>query len=399
MGILFSSLREHSERIGSKFITNITMTTRKSFINGISSLVSLAGITSFNSLFGAEKTNNCCLPKPSASFKFNSDGAITFFMIADWHLRMKDKPPSTVIVDKLEKKIKALNASFVVLSGDNVNTRENTIEKFPILMTPLVEALKRTNTSLAITFGNHDSEHAPNDSVYFSRQAQYDWFKKQLGDLFIDYDIPELTGVGTGVIDIYSKDTKKPSFKVYLADSGSYVRFREDGSPIPSSGWDNPHSDQIAWYIKDSADKVPHLWIQHIIVPDIITNGVFEITEETGKGIVKGRIDKKNPRKLFNVKPVATKLIAGQVRESPCPPQWSIYENKEHTVDGITLYEAWRKSGTMKGAFFGHDHSNSFDTIDNNGMRLGATAIFNWGQVRVFTVNSDGTYKTYMAKV
>lgn len=372
------------------------MINRKSFINGFCSLTTLAGLSPFNSLYSAPTDT---AKSKSPSFNFANDGTITFFMIADWHLRMKDKPPSTVIVDKLEKKIKALNASFVVLSGDNVNTRENTIEKFPILMTPLVKALKRTNTSLAITFGNHDSEHAPNDSVYFSRQAQYDWFKKQLGDLFIDYDIPELTGVGTGVIDIYSKDTKKPSFKVYLADSGSYVRFREDGSPIPSSGWDNPHSDQIAWYIKDSADKVPHLWIQHIIVPDIITNGVFETTEEVGKVKIKGRIDKSNPRKLFNVKPVASKLIAGQVRESPCPPQWSIYENKEHTVDGITLYEAWRKSGTMKGAFFGHDHSNSFDTIDNNGMRLGATAIFNWGQVRVFKIKADGTYTTNMTKL
>lgn len=375
------------------------MINRKSFINGISSLASLASIASLNSLFGANNANNANLNNSSTSFKFGNDDTITFFMIADWHLRMKDKPPSTKIVKNLEKKIKALNASFVVLSGDNVNPRENTIEKFPILMTPLVEALKRTNTSLAITFGNHDSEHAPNDPAYFSRQAQYDWFKKQLGDLFIDYDIPELTGVGTGVIDIYSKETKKPSFKVYLADSGSYVRSKPDGSPIPSSGWDNPHSDQIAWYLKDSADKVPHLWIQHIIVPDIITNGVFEKTDEQGKGIVKGRIDKSNPRKLFNVKPVASKLLAGQVRESPCPPQWSVYENKEHTVDGITLYEAWRKSGTMKGAFFGHDHSNSFDTIDNNGMRLGATAIFNWGQVRVFKIKADGTYTTNMSKL
>lgn len=362
----------------------LDMINRKTFICGISSCASLAGIGSLNSILGAEKAD---------------DNAITFFMIADWHLRMKDKPPSTVIVDKLEKKIKALNASFVVLSGDNVNTRENTVEKFPILMTPLVEALKRTNTSLAITFGNHDSEHAPDDPAYFSRQAQYDWFKKQLGDLFIDYDIPELTGVGTGVINIFSKDIKKPSFKVYLADSGSYVRFREDGSPIPSSGWDNPHSDQIAWYMSDSDDKVPHLWIQHIIVPDIITNGVFEKTQEQGKGIVKGRIDKSNPGKLFNVKPVASKLLAGQVRESPCPPQWSVYENKEHTVNGVTLYEAWRRSGSMKGAFFGHDHSNSFDTIDNNGMRLGATAIFNWGQVRVFKIKADGAYTTYMSKL
>lgn len=200
------------------------MIDRKSFINGFCSLTTLAGLSPVNSLYSAPTD---ITKRKSPSFYFSPDGTITFFMIADWHLRMKDKPPSTVIVDKLEKKIKALNASFVVLSGDNVNTRENTIEKFPILMTPLVEAIKRTNTSLAITFGNHDSEHAPDDPAYFSRQAQYDWFKKQLGDLFIDYDIPELTGVGTGVIDIYSKDTKKPSFKVYLADSGSYVRLNE----------------------------------------------------------------------------------------------------------------------------------------------------------------------------
>ena len=78
---------------------------------------------------------------------------------------------------------------------------------------------------------------------------------------------------------------------------------------------------------------------------------------------------------------------------------WSIYENKEHTVDGITLYEAWRRSGSMKGAFFGHDHSNWFDSIDNNGMRLGATFIFSSGRARVFTVKADGTYETYLAKL
>lgn len=37
------------------------------------------------------------------------------------------------------------------------------------------------------------------------------------------------------------------------------------------------------------------------------------------------------------------------------------YRDAEHTVDSMTLYDAWRKSGCMKGAFFGHDH-----TLDRN---------------------------------
>lgn len=370
---------------------------RKSFIGGICSFTALAGLGSFNTIYCATpKTSK----KTSPSFYFGNEGTITFLMLADWHLRMKDKPPNNKLVLNLEKKIKELNVSFVVLSGDNVSPNQNTIEKFPVLMGPFVEMLKRTKTSLAIAFGNHDSEQAPDDPKYFSRQAQYDWFKRQLGDLFIDYDIPELTGVGTGAIHIHQQNVKKPSFKVYLADSGSYVRSRPDGSPIPSSGWDNPHRDQIAWYMNESSDKVPHLWIQHIIVPDILTNGVFETTDERGKGILQGRIDRKgNPKKLYYIKPVASKIIAGKVNEDPCPPHWSVYENAEHTVDGITLYEAWRRSGSMKGAFFGHDHSNWFDSIDNNGMRLGATFIFSGGRARVFTVKADGTYETYLAKL
>ena len=221
---------------------------RKSFIGRICSITALAGLAPFSPLYGSTPITT---KKPSPSFNFGDKGTITFLMLADWHLRMKDKPPSNKLVLNLEKKIKELGVSFVVLSGDNVSPNQNTIEKFPVLMGPFVEMLKRTKTSLAIAFGNHDSEQAPDDPKYFSRQAQYDWFKQQLGDLFINYDIPELTGVGTGTINIHQPNIAKPTFKIYLADSGSYVRSRPDGSPIPSSGWDNPHRDQIAWYMNE----------------------------------------------------------------------------------------------------------------------------------------------------
>lgn len=43
------------------------------------------------------------------------------------------------------------------------------------------------------------------------------------------------------------------------------------------------------------------------------------------------------------------------------------------------MADAWRKSGCMKGAFFGHDHTNTFDGMDKNGIRLGMTKSINCG--------------------
>jgi hypothetical protein len=57
--------------------------------------------------------------------------------------------------------------------------------------------------------------------------------------------------------------------------------------------------------------------------------------------------------------------------------------------------------GNLKGAYFGHDHKNSFDGVDKNGIRLGMTktasfVTYNDGTagLRAFTLRPDGTYDT-----
>ena len=57
--------------------------------------------------------------------------------------------------------------------------------------------------------------------------------------------------------------------------------------------------------------------------------------------------------------------------------------------------------GNLRGAYFGHDHMNTFDGTDANGIRLGMTKCCTfWSYndnnpgVRVFTVRPDGTYAT-----
>lgn len=58
--------------------------------------------------------------------------------------------------------------------------------------------------------------------------------------------------------------------------------------------------------------------------------------------------------------------------------------------------------GNLKGAYFGHDHVNTFDAIDENGIRMGfgkAATLHSYNDgnpgVRFFDIRKDGTYKTW----
>lgn len=345
---------------------------------------------------------------PLKDFRFGDDGTLTFLMLADWHL-------GAMSLDVIKKHVAGFKAvihenkpSFIVLAGDNLSTRKNAVGQFERLMTPFVELLKETRTPLCVTFGNHDSESTPANPGYYSRQAQYDWLKSRLGELFVDHDVPELSGVGTGVIPIYAKAPGKAAFKVYVVDSGDYPARAGNGLPSSAYGWDNPRSDQIAWYMRESADKVPHVYIQHIIVPDILVTGLFEPAKEKEEGAFpfdktlfpEDKVEKGGGR-YFWMKPGARLMTSPDAKcnERPSPPRWNTYTDVYHTVGGTTLYNAWIKSRCMKGAFFGHDHSNSFDAVDDNGIRFGGCVVFNWGAYRVFKIREDGTYETWLKRM
>ena len=57
----------------------------------------------------------------------------------------------------------------------------------------------------------------------------------------------------------------------------------------------------------------------------------------------------------------------------------------------------------MKGAFFGHDHTNTFDGMDKNGIRIGMTKSINCGGsygdgdpgLRVFRIRTFGSFESW----
>ncbi len=330
-------------------------------------------------------------------FEFGENGTFTFLMISDWH-RKRGRSDTAREIALLRTAISRFSPSLVVFGGDNISPGENGRGVFENLMAPVMAEFKASATPLCVAFGNHDSEPPESDRSFVSRQEQYDWYKSSLGDLFVDHDVPELTGVGTGVVPVFLRGASKPAFKIYVADSGDHPKRDANGRLVKGSGWDNPHSDQIAWYLRESADGAPHIWIQHIIVPDANCHGLFV---PAGEG--EGRKDFLMPDGSKRRMKLAVGA-AGICAETTCPPYWNTYRDAAHTADSLTLYDAWRKSRCMKGAFFGHDHTNTFDGMDANGIRLGMTKSFNCGGsygdgepgFRVFRVRQDGSFDTWI---
>ena len=361
---------------------------RRSFLGSAISLSLLAGCRMPKSLFSLDK---------SFRFEFGDDDKFVFFAVSDWHRTFKTSDTDREIAF-FKRAVAKYSPKLVVFGGDNVSHCQNKIGLFEDLMEPVIDAFKETGVRLAVGFGNHDSEHGLTESGFYSRKEQYDWFKDELGDLFVDYNVSRLTGVGTGKIEIFKKGAPGPSFKIYIADSGAYAWRDSLGKYNFWKGYDNPHSDQIAWYLEDSFDAVPHVWIQHIIVPDANCNGIFIKATENEFGAVRKF---SMPDGSVETMKLAQNVM-GVCKERTCPPKWSVYRDARHVYNSMTLYDAWRMSGTMKGAFFGHDHMNTFDGVDNNGIRLGMIKSMNCGGsyndgeagMRVFIVNSDGTYET-----
>ena len=325
--------------------------------------------------------------------EFGDDGGFRFLQLADLHLQ----PAGGHLHPRVEKMFRAAFAKFrpalLVLTGDNVNGQDGDVNargSFEASVDPLLGLIREFGIRFCVTFGNHDSEKKGADR--FSRQEQYDYYKAKGGDLFVDHDVPELHGVGSGVVRLCRRGETAAAFNIFVMDSGDYPsgNFRE-------SGYDGCRADQIAWYERVSG-TTPCLWFQHIIVPDVNVHGLFVPTPDQkakdGPGYRMAWPD--GTRRM-----VLAPGVKGVLKESTCPPRWTTYRDADHVHEGRTLYDSWRRMGNMKGAFFGHDHKNTFCGTDENGICIGMTKCCSFWTyhddnpgVRAFTVRPDGTYDT-----
>ena len=316
------------------------------------------------------------------SIRFDENGEFTLIQITDIQENTEVHETTLALIAKAMNKY---NPDMVVFTGDNVeagmdqNEFKTAVDQF---MVPIINAGVR----YAVTFGNHDDEDKSIVNTAWDKQSQYNYYVGK-SSLAIDFDEPGLSGVGTGAIPIYSHDGSRVAFCVFPIDSGTYNS---------NDDYDHVKTDQINWYASESArlaqlnngNPVPTLTFQHIPVPEIYSNLLVEVPNGTA-GAVQGTGQWQN--KYYVLDP-NNSTITGVMQEGPCP---AAINNGQ--------YQGWRDVGNHVGAFFGHDHTNTFMGTDGNGITMGyckaATleayhAADEDPALRVFKIKEDGTYTT-----
>lgn len=332
----------------------------------------------------------------SGTLQFNQSGKFRIIQLAD----IQDyNNVSSRVITMITNAMVRYQPDLVVFTGDNY-TGGYWTSYFETAVNKFTQPLINNNIKYAVTFGNHDDE-----STAPSKTTQYNYYKSRGGDLFVDHDVSALTGVGSGVMPIYpyGQTSGTPAFQVYLMDSGTYA----------SSGYENPRTDQIDYYIQRSQTypTVPSLWFQHIIVPDVFWETMTTTSNGTpgqsGNGSAFGSQTWYLQTNRINwAKSGQETTVANIFKELPCPPNESVYKDSAHrsssSYGSKTLYEAWRDYGNMLGTYYGHDHKNSFVTTTQHGIDIGfgkaaTLESYNDGNpgFRVFDLDVNGTYATH----
>ena len=283
------------------------------------------------------------------AFKFNSDGKFKIMMLNDCQ--------DTILKDKMQyqyvsKAIEEQKPDLIVFAGDQVTSflpfaKGEQIEQcirqfFDTVIGP-------SGVPFVVTFGNHD--HDWEDEISLEDQIA----------IYKSYDncaIPDnVCDLGTYNIPVYRSSGLGMALNIYMFDTHNKL---SDGS---ISGYEGVRPEQLDWYrsTRDSLRAynfgmvVPSIVFQHIPVKEIyqfvetvpatsdLTDAVFNLDDAKWYAL-------------------NDKVIDGKIGEVPC----------SESVDGNTgEYQAWLEEGDIIGAFFGHDHVNSFVGVTDEGIKMG----------------------------
>ena len=316
------------------------------------------------------------------SLKFDENGEFVLIQITDIQ---EDTEVHETTLALIAKAMSKYNPDMVVFTGDNVESGMDESE-FKTAVDQFLAPIINAGVRYAVTFGNHDDEDRSIVNTAWDKQSQYNYYIGK-SSLAIDYDEASLSGVGTGAIPIYSNDGSRVAFCVFPVDSGTYDS---------NDDYDHVKDDQIAWYASEAqrlaalnnGNLVPTLTFQHIPVPEIYSNLLVEVPQGSA-GAIQGTGNWSN--KYYTLDP-NNATITGVMQEGPCP---AAINNGQ--------YQGWLNVGNHVGAFFGHDHTNTFVGTDANGITMGyckaATleayhAADEDPALRVFKIKEDGTYTT-----
>lgn len=256
-----------------------------------------------------------------------------------------------------EKSVDFLNAvldeykpDLVVLVGDQLhnNFPNKTPEKIKQAIANQVVPMQERGIPFLFTFGNHDIDHI----AVMSEQEQAEYYRS------FSYCYANSDGADAGTYNtvIYSNDGTEPLLNVYMMNTGHW-----DGTGNTGGVTEN----QVEWYKETSNSLkalnggkiVPSLVFQHIPVKE--THMLCREVPAGTPGAVKAKYEDKYYVLDENADWIGDRNV---MREAPA---------SEHPTRTTGQYEAWLEQGDIIGAYFGHDHVNTFVGRTEDGIVLG----------------------------
>lgn len=268
------------------------------------------------------------------------DGKFKIMLLGDLHdcYDMKNDNAAEKMDDTLAligKAVKELKPDLVIYMGDNA--RASTEYEMRAVISRITYPFSVSDTPFDLVFGNHDREcevDLPTQLKLYREHENCYAFNADDG----------LSGYGNHNLVIKSGDGEKDIFNLWFIDSHNLYSDRS------KSYYDAVHEDQIEWYkktAKELADKnggkvLPSLLFQHIPVPE-----EYELLREAKPY---EKLDSVQGHKTYSDKYYMLKPeVEGYLGEGPAVPDFNSGE-----------FAAWKETGDVLGAFFGHDHMNDF---------------------------------------
>lgn len=311
------------------------------------------------------------------AIRFNSDGKLKIMHITDTHLDDDNIDASLWLIGKACDKEKP---DIVVITGDNVgNYGCFAITKGYI--DELMSVFESRNITVAVTFGNHDSECEKG----LTREELMAYYNTYSCSISVD-DGEELSGCGTYNIPVLSKDSDDIKFNIWMFDSGSYDEEHR---------YANVLEDQVEWY-KGKSDALKSVnngkpvysfAFQHTIVPN-----VYDALKKVKTHKLFSFSHMYNKKDYYMFDPNGKNY--GTLTETPC---CGYYDHGQ--------FDAMAEKGDVLGIFTGHDHTNAFgvqhkgvDIVNTVSSRYNGDKFSSQYGYRIIEVDENNTsgYKSYV---
>lgn len=237
-----------------------------------------------------------------------------------------------------------------------------------------LEPLAQRGVPFTFTFGNHDRTEKSTGEM---QTAVYESFDSCVNGEMLS----RLNGTDCMCLPVYTAE-KKIAFALYLIDNCGRIDGKYNGVTDEQKEWMEKTSELLKE--KNGGSEVPITVFQHIPVYELYD--ALDEVEKNTPGALEGN---RTHRGRYYALTASMRVRGEKMGENVA----STSQNGE--------FETWRDKTSVKAAFFGHDHINSFTgTVDGIFMGYTPGAGFNvYGQglqraVRIFEYDEQGSFET-----